>query len=284
MRMEKQRADNQSSLINSKLSQLDQNVQQNAKNLNAKAPEIQNSYGIVDSGNKTLDIIRNKLNKAADATLKELYDRLGDFAKRLSIHVANIGSESKRPKENEQHKLLSLIGKQVQDLTPIARNHSKTEDDQSQNIITAKGKLRAKFDDQPEQLELADSLDAKIKKYIERGINELELKLNASNSSPTGNSAHSSDIFKKLDDLEAGFNDLREQRNGKEQDMLNKIADLKSRLKEVNDKIFNAEAAHKKCLVECDFGELPSIEELQARLQTLKIYLRKRKQANKRSP
>ncbi|XP_030571146.1 uncharacterized protein LOC115770141 [Drosophila novamexicana] len=350
MRIEKQKADNQSSLINSKLSQLDRDVQQNAKNLNAKAPEIQNSYEIVDSGNKTLDIIRSKLNKAlskqmmankrraeefenfinsmkafdlskehlfsdclvivgklkvvqklnldidskkdtfkfdtqrADATLKELYDKLGDFAKRLSMHVANIGSESKTPKENEQYKLLSSIGKQIQDLTPIARKHSKTEDDQSQNIITATDKLKAKLDGQPEQVELADSLDAKIKKYVERGINELELKLNASNFSPNGNPAHSPDIFKKLDELEAGFNDLREQRNGKEQDMLNTIADLKSRLKEVNDKIFNAEAAHKKCLVECDFGELPSIEELQARLHTLKIYLRKRKQANKRSP
>ncbi|XP_064545002.1 uncharacterized protein LOC135433011 [Drosophila montana] len=350
MWMEKQKADNQSKTIDSKLSQLDQDVQQNANNLNAKAPEVQHTNEIADNGNKTLDIIMNKLNNAfgkqirenerrareienfmnsmkefdlskehlfsdclvivgklkvvqklnldldsnkyafkfdtlrADATLKELYDKLNDFAKKLSMHIANIDSESKKPKENEQYKLLNLIGKQIQDLAPIARKHSKTEDNQSQNIIEAKGKLHAKLTGQPEQVELADSLDAKIKKFVERGISELELKLNASNSSPIGNSAQSPDIFKKLDDLEADFNNLRDQRNGKEQEMLNKIADLKSRLKEVNDKIFNAEAANKKCLTECDFGELPSIEELQDRLHTLKIYLRKRKQATKRGP
>ncbi|XP_034483221.1 uncharacterized protein LOC117788545 [Drosophila innubila] len=81
-------------------------------------------------------------------------------------------------------------------------------------------------------------------------------------------------LSNKLDYLEARLNSMTNQSKISLKRLLATIHKLEARLRTVKDQINKSYENAKKCSLNCDWGELPSIEELQARLKTLEANLK----------
>ncbi|KAH8397271.1 hypothetical protein KR215_011622, partial [Drosophila sulfurigaster] len=102
---------------------------------------------------------------------------------------------------------------------------------------------------------------------IEGQLNELEHNLNSTNLKKIKNS-------KKLDYLEARLKTMKNQSQNSIERLLATIDALENRLKEVNNEIKESKDKAKKCSESCDLEKLPTIEQLENRLNVLQKTLK----------
>ncbi|XP_023178134.2 uncharacterized protein LOC111604314 [Drosophila hydei] len=208
--------------------------------------------------------------KHSTIKLRILKTQLSEKFKMLKdIMNGNIRAQA-RIIENGNNEFTVIINSMQNELTEIyqqIKNVSDSEDAESSEINNLSIQMEEMLAKEWNSMEKGDVLHAKIKKFIEQKLHDLEKKLNASSDGAFV------ELSNRLDYLETNFSQIRNKTQFLENVMLKKIIYIQNIFKELYDKLNNAEIAANDCLSSCDWGELPTFDELEGRIETLETLL-----------
>jgi len=207
-----------------------------------------------------------KENKAT--AIKVLYNNIKKIFKKLRRFSQTRTFEHLN--KIQQIDPIGSLEKRIHEISRILDKKSQAIHEESQLISEFINKLAKNFTKQMQVIEETNSKDLETNNKIENRIFELERKLIATKLRGLENSVDKPHKSNKLDYLEARLNSMTKQSKISLKRLLEIIDKLEVRLGTVKDQINKSYENAKKCSLNCDWGELPSIKELQARLKTLK--------------
>lgn len=275
---------------NDPLVNFDRNSDDSLENIVEKIEKMNlDADGIIEVYEK-LSISANKDKQKSIQDLMEELNRLREEQKRLTSAISDRGLDSSVSYKNsiELNNCFQKLNAQCHTQTEGPMDLSKQETDLSKidaqitELILELTKLRTESREQAMQLEnfkeesnnrieekqkLIDLSDAKesirLKQFKER-IDRLEQDIIDANA----NTEDFSKINAKLLALEKSLYKMRTADN--DASLLLTIEQLKHDLAVLNEDIDNINVSAHKCSIKCDWGDLPSYEELLDRLNALK--------------
>ncbi|XP_034102049.1 interaptin [Drosophila albomicans] len=195
-----------------------------------------------------------EIKKDRENVIKDLRNKLN------KLRLANSNqSNNNNAKERQE--------KRLKDIRPILDEKTQTIHRQSEMLNEIQSKLSENYTNNKRMVDNVKSTDFEINNKIEGQLNELDHKLNSTNLQKIKNS-------EKLDYLEARLKSMKNQSQNSIQRLSATIDALENRLKEVNNEIKESKDKAKKCSESCDLGKLPTMEELQNRLNVLQKTLK----------
>lgn len=163
--------------------------------------------------------------------------------------------------------ILKLELRVTEHLKILKKLHKKSEEQKSK-IAEFREEMNKQLEEKEQLLKSSDAKESKRQNDIKVRIDQLEQNIIEANA----NSKDISNILNKLQAMEKSLDSIPEENNN--QALLQTIDRLKEDLAVLNEKIDKIHASAQKCSSKCDWGDLPSAEELQERLQALEMRLK----------
>lgn len=169
---------------------------------------------------------------------------------------------------NDETNILKLEVRVTEHLKILKKLHKKSEEQKSK-ITDFREEMNKQLEEKEQLLKSSDAKEAKRQNDIKVRIDQLEQNIIEANA----NSKDISNILNKLQAMEKSLDSIPAENNN--QALLETIERLKKDLAVLNERIDKINASAQKCSSKCDWGDLPSAEELQERLQALEMKLKK---------
>ncbi|XP_062131709.1 interaptin [Drosophila sulfurigaster albostrigata] len=198
-----------------------------------------------------------EIKEDRENAIKDLRNKLN------KLQLANLNQSNKLEDNNAKERLENRL----KDIRPILDEKTQAIHRQSEMLNEIQSKLSENYTNSKRMLDKVKSTNFEINNKIEGQLNELEHKLNSTNLQKIKNS-------EKIDYLEARLKTMKNQSQNSIQRLLATIDVLENRLKEVNNEIKESKDKAKKCSESCDLGKLPTIEQLENRLNVLQKTLK----------
>lgn len=218
----------------------------------------------------------NRLQKEQDnpelirtTDVMEIYENnveLNDCLKELNTacHAPIDGIDFGKHETN----ILNLEARVTEHLKILKKLHKNSEEQKSR-IAEFREEINKQLEEKEQFLKTSDAKEAARQKDIKVRIDQLEQNIIEANA----NSKDISNILNKLQAMEKNLD--RIPADDDNQALLHTINRLKEDLAVLNEKIERVNASAQKCSSKCDWGDLPSAEELQERLQALEMRLKR---------
>lgn len=164
--------------------------------------------------------------------------------------------------------ILNLEVRVTEHLKILKKLHKNSEE-QKTRIAEFREEINKQLEEKEQFLKASDAKEATRQKEIKVRIDQLEQNIIEANA----NSKDISNILNKLQAMEKNLDRIPAENSN--EDLLRSINRLKEDLAVLYEKIDNINSRAQKCSRKCDWGDLPSAEELQERLRALEMKLKK---------
>lgn len=261
-----------------------ENIEKKIKKINQDANGIMEVYGklsrfvtrdektrIRDLKKKLTDLLEQH-KKLSNPMLRRTLNSFDSYDNNIELSTCFRKLNSDCPKQTDgsmdlskQETEITNIDTRISENIILLKKLRRESRDQATQIEDFKEQLNNRIEERQKLIELSDAKESNRLKLFRERIDRLEKSIIAAND----NSEGFSKINEKLRALEKGLDKIGTT-SDIDSSLLLTIEKLKMDLADLNERIDNIDVSAHKCSNKCDWGDLPTYEELLDRLNALK--------------